>query len=220
MYLCRRPPFTSNALRGTVEPNVGSVVYTAVERFDPESRPDWPKFVAWSRLTQLREIVSLDGILCPNVFHKLTAEDWKYNVHEDSRTHLFRDLDHVSTRVTDKPVNVLALLEEPSADAVASFRDARFEFCGFDLIEEQGSISALTNCGGFDRAFEPSDLSECGLLVDHAKAVAVRQRLRAEYVAGHPEPEELDATFPRQVAGASRSRPVSRPSSVCSCRRV
>jgi hypothetical protein len=199
---------------------VGSVVYTAVERFDPESRPDWPKFVAWSRLTQLREIVSLDGILCPNVFHKLTAEDWKYNVHEDSRTHLFRDLDHVSTRVTDKPVNVLALLEEPSADAVASFRDARFEFCGFDLIEEQGSISALTNCGGFDRAFEPSDLSECGLLVDHAKAVAVRQRLRAEYVAGHPEPEELDATFPRQVAGASRSRPVSRPSSVCSCRRV
>jgi hypothetical protein len=39
----------------------------------------------------------------------------------------------------------------------------------------------LTNCGGFDRAFEPSDLSECGLLVDHAKAVAVRQRLRAEY---------------------------------------
>jgi hypothetical protein len=160
---------------------VGSVVYTAVERFDPESHANWPKFVAWSRLTQLREVVSLDEILCPNVFHELTAEDWKYNVQEDFKTHLFRDLDHVSTRVTDKPVNVLALLEEPSADAVASFRDARFEFCGFDLIEEQGSISALTNCGGFDRAFEPSNLSECGLLVDHAKAVAVRQRLRAEY---------------------------------------
>ncbi len=48
----------------------------------------------------------------------------------------------------------------------------------------------------------------------------IRNGLGPEGVAGHPEPEELDATFPRQVAGASRPRPFSRPSTACFCRRV
>ncbi len=158
-----------------------SVVYTAVKRFDPETRPDWSQFIAWSHLTQLREVVSLDGILCPNWFHELIAEDWEHNVHENLKTHLFRDPDHVSARTAGQTVNVLALIEEPSTDAVESFRDPRFDFCGFDLVEEQGGISALVNCGGFEKAFQPGDLSDCGLLVDYAKAVTVRQLLRTEY---------------------------------------
>ncbi len=157
------------------------VVYTAVACFNPETRPDWATFVARSRLTQLREVVSLDMLLCPNVFHELAAEDWEHNVHEDQRLHLFHDPDYVSGRVAGKAVTVLALIEEPSAGAVAAFRDPRFAFCGFDLIEEGGGISALTNCGGFDRAFLPTELSECGLLLDHARAVAVRQLLKTEY---------------------------------------
>jgi hypothetical protein len=28
-----------------------------------------------------------------------------------------------------------------------------FAFAGFDLVDVQGAISALTNCGGFDRHF-------------------------------------------------------------------
>ncbi len=160
---------------------MGSVVYTAVKRCDPETRPDWPKFLAWSRLTQLQEIVSLDEILCPNLFHELTTEDWKHNVQADSMTHLFHDLDHVVARVAGKAVNVLALIEEPSVVDVASFHDPRFVFSGFDLVDENGGISALTNCGGFDKAFLPGELSECGLLVDHAKAVAVQHLLRTEY---------------------------------------
>jgi hypothetical protein len=160
---------------------MGSVVYTAVERCNPEVRPDWPKFVAWSRLTQLREVVSLDEVLCPNVFHELTAEDWKYNVQADFKTHYFHDLDHVCARVVGRAVDVLALVEEPSVADVAAFCDPRFVFCGFDLVDVEGGISALTNCGEFDRSFVPADLSECGLLVDHARAIAVRQLLRTEY---------------------------------------
>jgi hypothetical protein len=156
-------------------------VYTAVERCNPETRSDWPKFTAWSRLSQLREVVSLDETLCPNFFRALTAADWKHDVQADFKTHLFHDLDHVSARVAGKAVNVLALVEEPSVADVASFRDPRFVFCGFDLVDEQGGISALTNCGGFDMAFLPSDVSECGLLVDHAKAVAVQRLMRTEY---------------------------------------
>ena len=144
---------------------------SGIEEVIQGRRSSWPKFVAWSRLTQLREVVSLDGILCPNVFHELTAEDWKHNVHANCKTHLFYDPDHVAARTAGQAVNVLALIEEPGPAAVASFQDPRFGFCGFDLIEEQSGISALVNCGGFDKAFQPADLCECGLLVDYAKAV-------------------------------------------------
>ncbi|HEY4231653.1 MAG TPA: hypothetical protein VGO79_15895 [Thermoanaerobaculia bacterium] len=161
---------------------MGPVVYTAVECSNPETRADWSTFVAWSRLTQLREVVSLDFLLCPNAFQELAAEDWEHNVHEDFKTHLFRDADYVSRRVTGKAMTVLALIEEPSDAEVASFRDPRFAFCGFDLVDEQGGgISALTNCGGFDRAFLPAELTECGLLLDPSRARAVRELLRTEY---------------------------------------
>jgi len=120
-------------------------------------------------------------MLCPNALHELTAEDWKHNVHQDFKTHLFHDPDYVLGRVVGKAATVLALIEEPSAADVASFRDPRFAFCGFDLVDDQGGISALTNCGGFDKAFSPTELSECGLLLDHSRALAVRQLLRTEY---------------------------------------
>jgi hypothetical protein len=57
---------------------VGSVVFTAAQCFNPETQTDWPTFVARSGLTQLREVVSLDQLLCPNLFQELVAEDWKH----------------------------------------------------------------------------------------------------------------------------------------------
>ena len=52
-------------------------------------------------------------------------------------------------------------------------------------MELQTGVSALVNCGGFDRAFSPAELSECGLLADHARALTVQKRLRAEYPDEH-----------------------------------
>ena len=45
------------------------------EKFGPERGEVWADYVAWARLPQLRELVSLDGILCPSVFPDITAED-------------------------------------------------------------------------------------------------------------------------------------------------
>lgn len=160
------------------------VVYTAVQRFNP-SCPGWQKYIAWSGLTQLREVVSLDDVLCPNLIRELSTEDWEYNVREDYRTHLFRDLDYLLRRVGDRPANLLALMANPTEGEVGEFHDDRFAFCGFDLVDVQGGISALVNCGGFDRAFVSSDLNEFGLLADHAKAVDVQRRLREEYPGEH-----------------------------------
>jgi len=160
------------------------VVYTAVRRFDP-SCDGWQQFIAWSGLTQLREVVSLDGILCPSVFQELTAEDWQHNVQEDYKTHLFHDLDYVLRRVGDERVNVLALLQNPTAEEVRSFSDPCFTFRGFDLVDVHSDISALVNCGGFPKAFSPADLSACGLLTDHETAVAIQKCLREQYPDEH-----------------------------------
>ena len=75
------------------------VIYSAVKRFDPACGAPRQKFIEWSHLTQLREVVSLDLILCPTVFQELMAEDWQHNVQEDFKTSLFHDLDYVVRRV-------------------------------------------------------------------------------------------------------------------------
>ena len=158
------------------------VIYSAVKRFDPACGEAWQKFIEWSRLTQLREVISLDIMLCRNIVQELSAEDWKHNVQEDFKITLFIDLDHVLRKVAGSDrVNVLALLQNPTKDEARSFIDHRFIFRGFDLVELQTGISALVNCGGFDKGFSPAELLECGLLVNHAKAVQVQKLLRAEY---------------------------------------
>lgn len=162
------------------------VLFTAVQRFDPARGDTWPRFIAWSGLTQLREVVSLDIILCPTLFPELTAEDWQHNVQEDFKLSYFYDLDHVLAKVAENVrVNVLALVQNPTDDELRSFTDSRFVFRGFDLVELRTGISALVNCGGFPRAFASKDLSDCGLLTDHATALAVQRRLRAEYPTEH-----------------------------------
>lgn len=181
------------------------VVYTAVKRFDPGCGEAWPKFIEWSGLAQLREVVSLDLILCPTLFGELTDEDWRHNVQEDFKITLFLDLDHVLRRVGgDNLVSVLALMQNPTEDEVRSFDDARFAFRGFDLVELQTGISALVNCGGFDRAFAPTELSDCGLLADHARALAVQERLRAEYPDEHHADCDLWAVWQLRPGASCR----------------
>jgi hypothetical protein len=160
---------------------VSRVVFTAVRSFDASSGDGWSRFVAWSGLTHLREVVSLDIVLCPNFFVDLTEEDWRHNVPSDYKSDRFHDVDHVLRRVGSQRANVLALLDDPTAQEVAAVDDPRFVFRGFDLLEDFSGISALLNCGGFDKAFLGRDLSDCGLVVDHGEACRIQQRLRVEY---------------------------------------
>lgn len=163
-----------------------NALFTAVNRFDPNCGDAWTKYVAWSGLTHLKEVVSLDGILCPAVIKELIDEDWQHNVHEDYKVFLFRDVDYLLSRVTDHDrVNFLAIMQNPTAEDLRSFSDLRFEFCGFDLVDAHGDISALVNCGGFDKAFSKIDLSKCGLVTDHARAMEIHRRLPLEYPNEH-----------------------------------
>jgi hypothetical protein len=164
------------------------VIYSAVQRFDSSCGDKWTTFIEWCGLTQLREVISLDGILCPSVIviDELTTEDWQHNVNENFKCDLFYDLEYLLGKVAGiDRVNVLALMQNPTDDEFRSFSDDRFTFRGFDLVELQTGISALVNCGGFAKAFTSTDLSDYGLLTDHAKAVSVLKLLRAEYPAEH-----------------------------------
>lgn len=157
--------------------------YTAVHRFNPECAGDrWRDYLAWSGLPQLREVISLDQLLCPNFFESPTIEDWEYNVQEDNKLHLFHNLDYVVRRtLSQRCVQVLGVIQSPTADELASTHDPRIEFCGFDLVEIDGGISALVNCGGFERSFSNQELNELGLIRDFQRAIEIQQCLAAEY---------------------------------------
>jgi len=55
--------------------------------------------------------------------------------------------------------------------------DKRFKFMGYDLIEEFTRISALTNCGGFPKAFLNNDLNKSGLIKSYEQAILIQKSL-------------------------------------------
>jgi hypothetical protein len=62
---------------------------------------------------------------------------------------------------------------------------AGFEFLGYDLVDVEGSASALTNCGGFPDVFDDRELSSTGLLTSYPRAVQVQSELRAKHPGEH-----------------------------------
>ncbi len=149
----------------------------------PATRADWDEYVAWANLPQLREVLSLDGMLCPDVIGDLETQDWDYNVHEDYHIFFFRDFEYLRARVQHLAgaKNFFAVCLNPETDARALFDDARFEFAGYDLMDEWAGNSALTNCGGFPNAFANEELSELGLLQEYARACVAREQLLVQY---------------------------------------
>ena len=122
--------------------------YIATETFTPRQGDSWNKYIAWSGLTQLDEVVSLDPMLCPSVLPEIKADYWPHIVNEDFMLNFFVDLDYLLEQLShigDK--NLLCVFRNPERQPLP---DATlFEFLGYDLVDVQGSASALTNCGGF-----------------------------------------------------------------------
>ena len=168
-----------------------TVGYRIVERFDP-TWPGWPKYVEWSKLAHLTEVVGLDCSLCPAVVEIDSADDWKHAVHPEILSGVFDDWRYAKARLPSerdvRSVQILAVLREPAQDQVREFAPSGFDFIGFDLIEEATCISALNNCGGFDDVFRPDQLNQQGLLPDLTVAKDIRLRLRE----AHPEDPHAD----------------------------
>jgi hypothetical protein len=173
-------------------------LYVVTRRFDPSRGEDWTRYVAWSGLRQLREVVTLDAMLCERVVAGPIAADWPHIVNEDFMLDYFVDLPHLLGRAGSlEGRNLLCVFRNPPEppDAPAGFR-----FAGYDLVDERGGVSALVNCGGFPEAFSNDELSPLGLVESHARAFEIRVSLREKYPRGEHSSCHVFAIFRREQA--------------------
>ena len=157
-------------------------LFVAKRRFGPAQGEKWARYVNWSGLRHLPEVVTLDEILCPTVPAELLPADWEHNVHADYLTSYFHSLDYLAARVAgEADLNLLAVLQNPTPAHLDGANPPGFSFMGFDVVDVHGDVSALCNCGGFDEVFAKSELSDRGLLRDSARAYQVQRDLRTVY---------------------------------------
>jgi len=150
-------------------------LFIATERFDPSDGERWKKYVEWAKIPGLDEVVSLDAALCPHLINAPEEQDWQYIVKEDFRQDYFYDLDHLKVRTRGvQRRNVLGLYRNPESPIEAKPAAGDFGFLGYDLIEEETQISALTNCGGFPDVFQNEELNRFGLVGSFKRAHEIK----------------------------------------------
>jgi hypothetical protein len=151
--------------------------FIATQSFTPDEGEPWNEFIKWSGFTQLEELVSLDGMLCPTLLPDIQEDYWPHIANEDFMLGYFLDFEFLMRQVEGvERKNVLCVFRNPVERPVAP-EVARFEFLGY--------ASALTNCGGFPDVVAKSELSRVGLLPELGRAVEVQRRLRSLYPEKH-----------------------------------
>ncbi len=176
--------FAPPRLITSVSSDMTTPLFIATERFDPTDGEKWQKYCEWAKIPSLVEVVSLDALLCGHIIKEFQDEDWKHIVCEDFRLDYFLHFDYLKRRVKDVPRrNILGLYRNPEAHITRPPAADDFGFVGYDLIEEQTQISALTNCGGFPDVFRNDELNRFGLIDSFDRARQVRSALAER----HPE---------------------------------
>ncbi|MBK1790253.1 hypothetical protein [Persicirhabdus sediminis] len=156
--------------------------YIAVKSFSPVREEEWKKYIQWSGLTQLEEVIGLDNELCPRVVDTLEPDDWKHNVQQDYCTDFFRNLNYLKSRIAEvENCNLLAVTHNPQSECREVPFHPDFQFKGYELIDTKTGISALTNCRGFPLAFMNEELSKAGLISELARAREIQAALREHY---------------------------------------
>ena len=159
-------------------------LFIAVQRFDPSDGEKWESYVRFAKIPGLVEVVSLDMLVCPRLIQEFCDEDWDHLVNEDFRIAYFYHLDYLLERVQNvSRRNILGVYRNPERHIACAPAPGDFAFVGYDLIEEQTQISALTNCGGFPDVFQNEELNRFGLIDGFDRANEVRRLLAGR----HPE---------------------------------
>jgi hypothetical protein len=157
-------------------------LYIALERFDAERGEEWGRYVAWSGLTQVQELVSLDTMLCPSVVGELIDTDWPHIVSESFMLDYFTDLDFLVERAGDLTgKNLLCVFRNPEAAPSFPRSQMRFELLGYELVDVTGAASPTTNCGGFPDIFSTAELNRYGLFDSIERAREVQAALYGKY---------------------------------------
>jgi len=156
-------------------------LFIATERFDSSDAARWEAYCKFAKIPALKEVVSLDALLCERLVKEIEDEDWPHIVNENVSLGYFYNIEYLLKRVAQvKRRNVLGLYRNPR-EHVSTAPAANFVFVGYDLIEEITQISALTNCGGFPDVFSNRELNHYGLLQDFSRTHEVKQQLAKKH---------------------------------------
>ena len=75
---------------------------------------------------------------------------------------------------------IMAVIIRPQIDEASYLENKGFEFCGYDLVESETSISAITDCGAMFESIPYSKLTKFGLLPTYKDAVLTQLALVEE----------------------------------------
>lgn len=173
-------------------------LYIALEKFDQSSAAEWHEYIKWSGLFHLTETMSLDGMLNKIVLSETKDNYWSHIVTEDYMLHFFTNLDFMLSQMDDtRNLNVIGTVKAPAEDVSRLAWDG-FTFCGYELLDQDNDISALTNCGGFPDAFQNDELSNQGLILDFERATQIQRNLKRLYPEEYHADCNIWAIFKRQ----------------------
>jgi len=175
------------------------------KNFDQEGM-SWDKYIEWAKLPHLTELVSLDGMLNEVLVEPdyNNGEDWDFiHVAELYQTNFFTTVDYVFRRMVPRnKFNLLTVVVEPDW-ACNDILVEGYEFVGYELLDQEFNISALTNCGGFDESFLPSDLNDKGLIGDFKKAYEIKKLLLENNPEEHHADTNVIAVWRHKIIGRS-----------------
>lgn len=171
--------------------NINPIAYKISKRFDESNGQTWENYKVWKSIKAER-VISLDVGLCPGVIEKITTEDFKHRVYIEEFHDAFDSISWILQKVGQKKSNwqILAIQRIDSNNHKATL-SGEFNFIGYDLIEIQTSISAITNCDGFDLAYSAVDLNINGLISDICNANKIASMLKEKY----PNSNHADVTI-------------------------
>jgi hypothetical protein len=149
-------------------------------------------------------VVSVDTILNEPLVEPdyNSADDWDHIVIDNNfQTGFYTTLDFVLRKSKPKDrFNVLAIVVNPTEPCnEISLKD--FEFVGYDLLDKEYGTSPLTNCGGLNESFFPSDLNSFGLIDSYEKAYTIRQALFEKNPEEHHADTNVIAVWRHKVLG-------------------
>jgi hypothetical protein len=118
--------------------------------------------------------------LSPPIHEAFEDEDFEF-LSEEYGCGMFTDLDHLLKRVEGvESRNILAVISDP-AQHIEQIMEPGFIFAGYELIEDETGISALSNCGGFPKAFANEELNAVALISDFERAREIQRALSKNY---------------------------------------
>lgn len=133
-------------------------------------------------------------------------DDWNF-IHTvgNIQTGFFTTQDYVFKRLkANGKFNLLSVVIEPEQDC-SEIKIHDYEFVGYELLDQDFGISALTNCGGFDESFLSTDLNDKGLIDNFKKANEIKKRLLENNPLEHHADTNVIAVWRHKTIGRPKT---------------